>query len=85
MSEEYVRNPQQLDAWLTGWLAARREIEELIASRSERNPTLYFEPTLAELELQDISEAVQRAAALTRLLRSDDLMTSAELQATGNV
>lgn len=84
MSAEYVRNPQQLDAWLAGWTAARNEIEALIASRSERNPSLYFEPALAELELQDISEAVQRAAALTRLLRSDDLMSSAELQGTGN-
>lgn len=84
MSEQMRNDARALDAWLESWSGARREIESLIAAHAERNPSLYFEPTLAELELQDIHEAVQRAAALVRLLRSEELMSSAELQGTGN-
>ncbi len=84
MSQQTHNTSQALDVWLASWSEARTEIQELIAAHSERNPSLYFEPALAELELKDISEAVQRAAALARLLRSDELMSSAELQGTGN-
>lgn len=84
MSQQTHDTAQALDVWLASWSGARSEIQKLIAAHSERNPSLYFEPTLAELELKDISEAVQRAAALARLLRSDELMSSAELQGTGN-
>lgn len=85
MSDVTPRGGQALDTWLQSWADARREIEALIAASAERNPSFYFEPTLAEIELQDIGEAVQRAAALARLLRSDDLLSSAEMQGTGNV
>ncbi|NJO08255.1 MAG: hypothetical protein HC876_23640 [Chloroflexaceae bacterium] len=77
------KHPQtRLKEWLDAWPGVRREIEELIASHAERDPSLHFELTLAELELKDITESVQRAAALGKLLHVDDL-TSAELQATG--
>ncbi len=72
-----------LKQWLTEWPTVRKEIESLISNHAQRDPALHFELTLAQIELQDISEAVQRAAALERLLRVDDL-TDAELQATGN-
>jgi len=84
MSEATRQGAPALDTWLQSWSDARREMEEMIAASAERNPSMYFEPTLAELELKDISEAVQRATALARLLRSDDLMSSAELTGTGN-
>lgn len=84
MSQQTHDTAQALDVWLAGWSEARSAMQELIAAHSKRNPSLYFEPALAELELKDINEAVQRAAALARLLRSDELMSSAELQGTGN-
>lgn len=73
----------KLKAWLDSWPEVRREIEGLITSHAERDPSLHFELTLAEIELKDINESVQRAAALEKLLKVEDL-TSAELQATGN-
>lgn len=84
MSQQTHDTAQVLDAWLASWPEVRSAMHALIAAHSQRNPSLYFEPTLAELELKDINEAVQRAAALARLLRSDELMSSAELQGTGN-
>jgi hypothetical protein len=73
----------KLKVWLEQWSDVRQEIESLIAEHAERDPSLHFELTLAEIELKDINESVQRAAALGKLLRVDDL-TTAELQATGN-
>lgn len=79
MSEQTMK----LRAWLAEWPSVRDEIETLIATHAKRDPSLHFELTLAEIELKDINEAVQRAAALGKLLHVEDL-TSAELQATGN-
>jgi hypothetical protein len=72
-----------LKQWLDQWPAVRKELEALLEAHAKRDPSLHFELTLAEIELQDITEAVQRAAALGRLLHVEDL-TSAELEATGN-
>lgn len=83
-TQTQIKHPQtRLKEWLDAWPEVRREIEGLIASHAERDPSLHFELTLAELELKDITESVQRAAALGKLLYVEDL-TSAELQATGN-
>ncbi len=85
MSEQgqQATSATKLKAWLEQWPSVRSEIEAMIASHAERDPSLHFELTLAEIELKDISEAVQRASALGKLLHVGDL-TSAELQATGN-
>lgn len=84
MHDQQEKSVSDLQTWLTSWPGARREMEELIVAHTERNPSMYFEPALAELELKDIDEAVQRAKALARLLGSDELMSSAEMQGTGN-
>ncbi len=73
-----------LRTWLNEWPAVRREIEQMIAEHADRDPSLHFELALAKIELKDIDEAVQRTAALGNLLGGDELMTSAELKATGN-
>jgi hypothetical protein len=73
----------RLKTWLDEWPEVRRELEQMIADHAERDPSLHFELTLAEIELKDINETIQRAAALGKLLHVEDL-TSAELQATGN-
>lgn len=73
----------QLKAWLDTWPNVRQELEEMLSAHADRDPSLHFELTLAEIELKDIDETVRRAAALGRLLHVDDL-TSAELEATGN-
>ncbi len=74
---------ETFQAWVAQWPAVRQEIESLIAAHADHDPSLHFELTLAEIELKDISEAVNRAAALGRLLHAEDLI-SAELEATGN-
>ena len=76
-------NSEKLKTWLAQWPEVRREIQQMIATHSDRDPSLHFELALAEMELKDIDETVQRAAALGKLLRVGDL-TEAELQATGN-
>lgn len=73
-----------LYTWLEEWPAVRREIEALIAHHAEHDPSLHFALTLAEIELKDVDEAVQRAAALGKMLRNVGGLTSGELQATGN-
>ena len=73
-----------LRTWLNEWPAVCREIEQMIAEHADRDPSLHFELALAKIELKDIDEAVQRTAALGNLLGGDELMTSAELKATGN-
>jgi hypothetical protein len=86
MSHNTANTPEEtskLHAWLTAWPAVRVEIEQQIAAHAERDPSLHFELTLANIELQDISEAVKRTGALWKLLYGEDL-TSAELKATGN-
>jgi uncharacterized protein YceH (UPF0502 family) len=50
---------------------------------AERDPSLHFELTLANLELKDLDEAVKRVGALGKLLRGGDL-TAGELEATAN-
>lgn len=73
----------KLQAWLAEWPAVRGEIESLMNSYAERDPALHFELTLAQLELKDLNDAVNRVGALGKLLRGGDL-TAAELEATGN-
>ncbi len=79
MSEQTPR----LQAWLAEWPAVRGEIETLMHTYAQRDPSLHFELTLAQLELKDLHEAVKRVGALGKLLRGGDL-TAAELEATGN-
>lgn len=74
----------QLTRWLADWPLVRNEIEAMIAHHAERDPSLHFALTLAEIELKDIDESVQRAAALARMLHNVNDLTSGELQATGN-
>jgi O-succinylbenzoate synthase len=76
--------PATLEAWLAQWPAVQSEIEAMIAEHAERDPSLHFELTLAEIELKDVSEAVQRARALIRMLQNVGDLTSGELHATGN-
>jgi len=87
MTEHIKKHPVystgKLKTWLAEWPTVRQEIESMINAHSERDPSLHFELTLAQIELKDINESVQRAAALVKLLRVEDL-TTAELQATGN-
>lgn len=73
----------QLQQWLAHWPAVRREVEELMESHAELEPSLHFQLTLATLELNDIDETMQRLRALGRLLASSSLIP-AELEATGN-
>jgi len=74
----------RLTAWLAEWPMVRSEIEAMISQHAERDPSLHFALTLAEIELKDIDESVQRAAALARMLHNVNDLTSGELQATGN-
>lgn len=76
--------PATLEAWLAQWPEVKSEIEAMIAHHAERDPSLHFELTLAEIELKDVSEAVQRARALIRMLQNVGDLTSGELHATGN-
>jgi hypothetical protein len=73
----------QLQAWLNQWPEVRHEIEALMDVYAERDPSLHFELTLANLELKDLDEAVKRVGALGKLLRGGDL-TAGELEATAN-
>jgi|JFJP01.1.fsa_nt_gi hypothetical protein len=79
------QNTPNLQAWLVNWPTVRNEIKALISCHAERDPGLHFELTLAELELKDLDEAVKRVRALSKLLCTDADLTSAELQATGNL
>lgn len=83
MSQQTQVKTPKLQTWLEEWPGVRQEIETLIAQYAERDPALHFEVTLANIELKDIDESVQRIGALGRLLRGGDL-TSAELEATAN-
>lgn len=83
MSEQTKQNTPQLQTWLQQWPEVRQEIETLLTSYAEDDESLYFELTLANLELRDIDEALERLRGLGRLLRRGEL-TSAELEATGN-
>jgi hypothetical protein len=73
----------KLQAWLAEWPAVRSEIESLMNQYAERDPSLHFELTLAQIELKDLNDSVNRVSALGKLLRGGDL-TAAELEATGN-
>jgi hypothetical protein len=77
-------NAPELRAWLSEWPAVRKSVQELITRHGQRDPSLHFELTLAELELKDLDESVRRISALGRLLVQSDTLTSAELEATGN-
>ncbi|NJP07673.1 MAG: hypothetical protein HC837_19670 [Chloroflexaceae bacterium] len=86
MSEQNLSSTEaaeKLQAWLERWPQVQGEIRSLIAAYAERDPSLHFEITLAELEMRDINEALVRIKALGRLLGHESL-TSAELEATGN-
>jgi hypothetical protein len=83
MSEAMKQQTPRLVAWLNEWPEVRREIENVMNTYAQKDPSLHFEITLANLELQDLNEAVKRVDALGRLLRGGDL-TAAELEATGN-
>lgn len=72
-----------LKEWIGAWPAVRRQVEERLAQHAQRDPSLHFELTLAELELKDIDEAVRRMGALGKDLYGDDL-TAAERQVTGD-
>ncbi|NJP04617.1 MAG: hypothetical protein HC837_02770 [Chloroflexaceae bacterium] len=81
---ETVPQPSdELKAWFADWPIIRQEIHRLIHEHAHRDPSLHFEVTLAELELNGIDETLRRMGALGRLLYRGDI-TSAELQATGN-
>ncbi len=73
----------RLQAWLEQWPEVRSEIEALMDTYTQGDPSLHFETTLANLELKDLDAAVKRVEALGRLLRGGDL-TAAEMEATGN-
>jgi hypothetical protein len=83
MSEQVKLQTPRLQAWLAEWPSVRSEIESILAEYSQRDPSLHFEITLAQLELKDLDEAAKRVGALGRLLRGGDL-TAAEMEATGN-
>ncbi len=83
MSERARQETPQLVEWIARWPQVRQELETLMATYSQNDPSLHFELTLANLELKDLDEAVKRVAALGNLLRGGDL-TLAELEATGN-
>jgi predicted lipoprotein len=80
MSEQ---NEYDLKTWIANWPKVRQEVEKRLAEHAQRDTSLHFELTLAQLELRDIDEAVQRLGALGKILYGDDL-TSAELHGTGN-
>jgi hypothetical protein len=83
MSEQANPDTPRLLAWLSEWPEVRQEIETLMEVYAERDPSLHFELTLANLELKDLDEAVKRVGALGKLLRGGDL-TAGELEATAN-
>lgn len=88
MSDQPVQSKpdtaHDLKAWLSEWPAVRKNVQELITRHGQRDPSLHFELTLAELELKDLDESVRRISALGKLLVQSDALTSAELEATGN-
>jgi hypothetical protein len=73
-----------LQAWITLWPVVRREVEQRLEEHAKRDPSLYFEPALAQMELKDVDEVIRRLEALTRVLASDDL-SAAEGEGTGNM
>jgi hypothetical protein len=73
-----------LKKWIALWPQVRHEVEDRLAEHAKRDPSLHFEPALAELELKDIDEALRRIEALSTILYGDD-MSSAEREGTGNV
>ena len=88
MSDQPVQNKpdtaRELRQWLSEWPAVRNSVQDLIIRHGQRDPSLHFELTLAELELKDLDESVRRISALGKLLVQSDTLTSAELEATGN-
>jgi hypothetical protein len=83
MSQSTHPQTPRLQEWLNSWPEVRNEIETLMNTYAQNDPSLHFELTLANLELKDLDEAVKRVGALGALLRGGDL-TAAELEATGN-
>lgn len=75
---------EELKAWLREWPGVRENVRHLINDHGRRDPSIHFELRLAELELQDLDEAVRRISALGRLLSQGSELTQAELEATGN-
>lgn len=84
MTKHKLEIPTTIETWLSQWPEVKKEIEAMIAQHAERDPTLHFELTLAEIELKDLNDAVQRARALIRMLQDVGSLTSGELHATGN-
>jgi hypothetical protein len=52
------------------WPKVRPEVEQRLAEHSRRDPALYFEPRLAEIELKDGDKAIYRPGVLIRMLAS---------------
>lgn len=83
MKEQAQEPMLRLQEWLDAWPTVRQEIEGLMESYAQSDPTLHFELAFANLELKDLDESVKRVRALGRLLSGGDL-SGAELKATGN-
>lgn len=73
-----------LKSWVAAWPAVRRQVEAKLAQHAQRDPSLHFELTLAELELKDIDEAVRRIGSLAKIVYGDASdMGDAERYGTG--